>query len=202
MQVPPLDTPRLQVRPFVMADLEAVYQLLDVELGEADTGTGGALGLAQRRTWLEWTVLNYEQLAYLYQPPYGDRAIVLKEDGRLIGSCGYVPCLNVFDQIPALNPQPDRPPTHLYSPEFGLYWAISPAYQKQGYATEAAAALITYAFEQLNLRRIVATTAYENKASQGVMRKLGMRLAHNPFPDPPWLQVVGILEHPRLSETS
>ena len=37
---------------------------------------------------------HYEQLAKLRQPPYGDRAVVLKPTGRLIGACGYVPCLN------------------------------------------------------------------------------------------------------------
>jgi hypothetical protein len=30
----------------------------------------------------------------------------------------------------------------------------------------------------------------------GVMRKLGMRIERNPFPDPPWLQVVGFIEQP------
>jgi GNAT superfamily N-acetyltransferase len=76
----------------------------------------------------------------------------------------------------------------------GLYYALSPAYQRQGYATEAAQALINYAFTQLHLKRIVATTTYENVASIGVMRKLGMRIEKNPSPDPPGLQVVGILE--------
>jgi RimJ/RimL family protein N-acetyltransferase len=83
----------------------------------------------------------------------------------------------------------------LYSPEFGLYYALSPAYQRQGYATEAAQALINYAFTQLHLKRIVATTTYENVASIGVMRKAGMRIEKNPFPDPPGFQVVGILEN-------
>jgi len=36
-------------------------------------------------------------------------------------------------------------------------------------------------------------TEYDNLASQGVMRRLGMKLEKTPFPDPPWLQVVGIL---------
>ncbi|GAB4420284.1 MAG: hypothetical protein Fur0044_17140 [Anaerolineae bacterium] len=27
------------------------------------------------------------------------------------------------------------------------------------------------------------------------MRKIGMKIARNPLPDPPWLQVVGILEN-------
>jgi RimJ/RimL family protein N-acetyltransferase len=197
--VPVLDTPRLQIRPFVLADLEAIYQILDNELEDPQETISQAQRLAERRRWLEWTVLSYEALARLHQPPYGDRAVVLKETGQLIGACGYAPCLNVFDQIPALRPRPDQPPTHLYTSEVGLYWAISPAYQKQGYATEAGAALINYGFAQLHLRRIVATTDYDNKASQAVMLKLGMRLEHNPEPEPPWLQVVGILDNPRLA---
>ena len=31
----------------------------------------------------------------------------------------------------------------------------------------------------------------------GVMRKLGMRIVKNPYPEPPWMQVVGVLEHAR-----
>jgi hypothetical protein len=29
----------------------------------------------------------------------------------------------------------------------------------------------------------------------GVMRKLGMHLERNPYPEPPWLQVVGVIEN-------
>jgi hypothetical protein len=31
------------------------------------------------------------------------------------------------------------------------------------------------------------------------MRKLGMRLARNPWPQPFWFQVVGVLDHPDLA---
>src|SRR5260370_35940096 len=66
---------------------------------------------------------------------------------------------------------------------------------EQGYATEAPQALINYAFTQLHLKRIVATTTYEHEASIGVMRKVGMRIEKNPSPDPSGFQVVGILEN-------
>ena len=55
--------------------------------------------------------------------------------------------------------------------------------------------MIDYAFTRLKLRRIVATTTYDNAASIAVMRKVGMRIERNPYPDPPWLQVVGLLEN-------
>jgi RimJ/RimL family protein N-acetyltransferase len=75
-----------------------------------------------------------------------------------------------------------------------LFYAVSPAYRRQGFATEAAQALADYAFRRLRLKRIVATTDYGNAASIGVMRSLGMRVERNPLAEPPWLQVVGILE--------
>ncbi len=54
-------------------------------------------------------------------------------------------------------------------------WVISPAYQRHGYATEAAAALLKYGFETLGLQRIVAACDSRNIASYRVMEKLGMR---------------------------
>jgi RimJ/RimL family protein N-acetyltransferase len=46
----------------------------------------------------------------------------------------------------------------------------------------------------MHLGRIIATTEYDNLPSQAVMRKLGMALHRNQRPDPPWLQMVGLLE--------
>ena len=43
MHMPPLETVRLLIRPFDMDDLDAIYQLLDVDLAEADMGNQGAL---------------------------------------------------------------------------------------------------------------------------------------------------------------
>ena len=194
MLMPILETDRLLIRPFALADLDAIHEILDVELGAADVGDAGANQYEQRREWLQWTVMSYAELAKLYQPPYGDRAVMIKDTRQLIGACGYAPCLFPFGQLPAYGLDPTAP--GLNSTEFGLYYAISPAQQRRGYAAEATQALIDYAFTELRLRRIVATTTYDNAGSMGVMRRLGMRLERNPYPDPPWLQVVGILDHP------
>ena len=199
LRMPALETERLLIRPFTMEDLEAVHQLLDLDLREADFGNEGPQTLGARRQWLRWTVLSYEELAKLYQPPYGDRAVTLKPGNRLIGVCGFVPCLAPFGQLPAFPPADPRLLPHGYSPEVGLFYAIAPAHQRQGYATEAAKALITYAFGELKLRRIVATTTYANTASIGVMHKVGMRTVKNPYSEPPWLQVVGVLENHSVS---
>jgi [ribosomal protein S5]-alanine N-acetyltransferase len=194
MPVPPLETERLLIRPFRMEDLDAIHQILDIELMTADFGSERAKTREERQRWLQWTILSYEELAKLYQPPYGDRAVVLKPTQHVIGACGFVPCFGPFGQLPSAHADQDAQ-AHFNSPEFGLYYALSPAYQRQGYATEAAKALIDYAFTQLSLKRIVATTTYGNVASMGVMRNVGMRIEKNPSPDPPWFQVIGILEN-------
>ncbi|MDX6533520.1 MAG: hypothetical protein QOF68_1264, partial [Gaiellales bacterium] len=76
------------------------------------------------------------------------------------------------------------------------YWALKPEARGNGYATEAARALIDWAFDNLELARIVATTEDDNSASQAVMRRLGMRVERNPDNEPAWFQVVGCLEAP------
>jgi RimJ/RimL family protein N-acetyltransferase len=58
---------------------------------------------------------------------------------------------------------------------YEIGWVFNPAYYRQGYATEAAAALLAYGFEELKLHRIIATCQPENPASYGVMEKIGMR---------------------------
>jgi RimJ/RimL family protein N-acetyltransferase len=89
--MPVLETRRLRIRELTPADLEAVHQLLDIDLAGGD-----AHSLEQRRRWLDWTVLSYAQLAELHQPPYGDRALEARLDGELVGVCGFVPCLGPF----------------------------------------------------------------------------------------------------------
>ncbi|TMC60458.1 MAG: GNAT family N-acetyltransferase [Chloroflexi bacterium] len=186
MAMPVLETERLRVRVFQMDDLDTIHCILN-EAFQTDVTLEG------RREWLQWSILNETQLSELRQPPYGDRAIVLKRSGELIGSVGYVPLLAPFGQLPGLGAEPGS-----YFTEFGMFWAIDQAHRRHGYAGEAARAMIAYAFEHLHLARILAMTDYTNTASQAVMRQLGMRLLRNPLPEPPWLQVVGVINNPSL----
>jgi ribosomal-protein-alanine N-acetyltransferase len=55
------------------------------------------------------------------------------------------------------------------------YWIGKP-YWGRGYATEAAAAVLDFAFGPLALHRVEATHFTRNPASGRVMEKLGMRL--------------------------
>jgi RimJ/RimL family protein N-acetyltransferase len=188
LEMPTLETARIVIRPFAADDLDPIHRILNEAFGETP--------YAERRHWLEWSTMNYTALARLYQPPYGDRAIVLKSSNTLIGAVGLVPCYGPFHTLPYFRERSSVPPGNLLTSEMGLFWALDAAYRGQGFATEAARALINYAFESLSLKRIVAMTQYDNSASAAVMQRLGMIVQRNPNPTPPWFQIVGILANP------
>ncbi|MCB0137554.1 MAG: hypothetical protein KDD75_20795, partial [Caldilineaceae bacterium] len=80
MVMPPIETERLLLRPFLPEDLDAIFQILDVAPGDVDLDDPAAVAEAKagRQAWLAWSILNYDALARLHQPPYGDRAVVLR----------------------------------------------------------------------------------------------------------------------------
>lgn len=195
MRLPVLETERLTIRPFSPNDLDAAHQLF-VNVGWANPNDSLKEQLDLRQDYLEWSALNHLMLARLLQPPYGDRAVVWKENGRLVGIVGVVPAWGPFEQLPCFGGVPNG----LNSPEMGLMWATDPAHQGKGVATEAAQILIRFLFQELRLKRVVALTGHDNLASQAVMRKLGMHLERNPYPEPPWFQVIGILANPSAAQ--
>lgn len=85
-----------------------------------------------------------------------DFAICLKESDLLIGGCGI---------------RRETEASHVAN----LGWAINPEFQKQGFATEAAKALINFGFNTLGLSVIYATCDTRNTPSFRVMEKLGMK---------------------------
>jgi RimJ/RimL family protein N-acetyltransferase len=84
------------------------------------------------------------------------RAIRLREDGRLIGDLGV-----------------HMPPDTEGSVEFGV--SIAPAHQGRGYACEAVRAVFGWVFGQLGRHRIHASVDPRNLASMAMLRALGMR---------------------------
>ena len=190
--MPPLETGRLLIRPFADGDLPAIRAALGV------VGAGAA---AAAERYMRHGILNATVLAELGQPPYGDRAVVLRTTGELIGAAGLVPAYGPFDQLRPVDEQPprSRPPV-LHRPQVGLFYHLHLDHRGHGYATEAARALVDFAFGPMDLERIVATTERDNLASQAVMRHLGMRLHENALDEPDWFQLVGILENPAQEE--
>jgi RimJ/RimL family protein N-acetyltransferase len=68
-------------------------------------------------------------------------------------------------------------PFHLWfgPATYEIGWAFRADRQGRGYATEAALALMAFAFVELRCHRVIATCQPENVASWRVMEKLGMR---------------------------
>lgn len=184
-----IQTNRVAIRELEMDDLDAVHQLLDRDL-KMDN-----LSREERARWLEWTILSYEQHKRLYQPPHGEFALVLKDNDLLIGAVGFAPSRIPLGMLPSGGAYHDPNTGRKIIPQIGLFYAVATQYQKCGYASEAAKAMIDYAFNEMGYKRIVATTEYDNHASQAVMRKLGMTLERNPYEEMPWFQIVGILEN-------
>jgi RimJ/RimL family protein N-acetyltransferase len=84
-------------------------------------------------------------------------AVTLRESGRLIGNCGI---------------RKDSPAAH----QADIGYELAPDHWGQGYATEAARAIVAFGFEDLKLHRIWADCVAENTGSARVLEKLGMRL--------------------------
>lgn len=181
-RMPVLSDEQLAVRPFAASDHAAVAAIFGMDAARADA-------------WLAYNIANEQTLARLDQPPYGERAIVRTSDNEVVGAIGLVPCVDVYGQV-GIGANDGY--THA---EVGMFWSVLPQYRRLGYATAAARLLRDYACSSLGLRRIIATTEYDNAASQAVMRHIGMELRTNPLQTPHWLQVVGVYEPQRQHRT-
>lgn len=182
-----LNTHRLLLRPFTMDDLEDAHRILDEDIEWSGLG----VTLERRRELLQLQVaLGAWKLT---KGIYGDRAMVLREDNRLIGLCGFRPWILKPEERALFDPDALVADHPFNAPELGIGYAVATPYQRKGYATEAISALIQYAFETLKIRRIVAHTGRGNDGSVAVMRKVGMRVGINSNADYPW--GVGLIEN-------
>lgn len=62
-----------------------------------------------------------------------------------------------------------------FSPCVEVGWRLAKPYWGLGYATEAAQSAISFGFQQLHLKELVAFTAITNLKSRAVMERLGMQ---------------------------
>lgn len=178
-----IDTERLRIRRLTSEDLDEISAILDACFG--------VIPAEDRKFWLTWQIMSYEVHERMNQPPYGDYALETR-DGILVGSVGLVQSFGPFESLRAIageDATPDAPNT----PEVGMFWAIGPQHRRKGYAAEAASALAGWAFTQMQIARLVATTEHDNAASLAVMRKLDMTIEHADERTPEWFQATGVL---------
>ena len=196
-----LETNRLRIRPFLMDDLDEVHELLDKEI----RWSGPDISRNERRKRVQREILlaGWEDTGRLF----GYRAIVTKPANEIIGMCGFLPGLWLpQDQTsfwPQLFSESIDEPNRFSSSELELGYCLSPRHRGNGYATEAVGALVHYAFVELHVQRLFATTNRKNEDSIALMKRIGMRVASNPNgPDLDWPDgggVAGVIENSRYS---
>jgi len=149
-------SPRLRFRTYTAADEALLGSALNTP--QVTKQLGGVLARAEQAklfTWLSDEQAN--EYGHTFWP------IELKKSGEFIGICGLV----TVDEEDS---------TVLGATELG--YRIKSDAQGKGYAKEAAARSLKYAFEIEKTWRVVSRTTIENGGSWGVMRAVGMR--HDP----------------------
>lgn len=149
--MPQIETERLLLRPFTLDDVDAYHAAIR---SDPDVMRYLPGGVPQPRADTERVIQHF--IIMWETQPFGGFAVIHKADGALIGQCGlaYVPGWG----------------TELVE----LFYALAQPYWGQGFATEAARAVLRFGFETGGLERIVAVFMPENTGSERVMRKLGM----------------------------
>ena len=150
MELPSIETERLFLRVFKPEDLDARHVIKN----DPDV---------------------YEYLPPYYTPPtrekvgeaialsiqrwrekgLGEFAVIERVSGDLIGYCGL---MNL-----------DK------TEEIEIYYGFPKKYWGKGYATEAARAVLKFAFGKAKLAQVVGVTNPENIASQKVLQKIGLK---------------------------
>ncbi|MCX7710284.1 MAG: GNAT family N-acetyltransferase [Clostridia bacterium] len=149
LETPLLATPRLILRKFTLDDAMDVYEYAkEPEVAkyvtwEAHKSIGDAVSF-----------INWAQDRYASDSG-GDWGIEYRENGRIIGSLGFVN-LETVNSCGTIG------------------YALSKEYWGKGLMTEAVKRLIRFAFEEMKLNRIDAVHVCENEASGKVMQKAGM----------------------------
>lgn len=145
-----IETPRLLIRkwqlPRDLDDACAIY-------GDARVMRFipcGALDREQTQRLVQRMIEKDEEYGYGIWP------VVHKSDHRVIGECGVT-------QIPG------------HEPDIEIAWIFNAAYHGQGYATEAARAVMDYALGQLRIDRLYALIDRFNAPSIAVANRLSMR---------------------------
>lgn len=145
---PTLETPRLLLRPTAKEDLEGFVTLM------SDPESARHIGGLQPRSMV-WRGMHAMAGSWVLQG-YSMFSVIEKATGRWVGRVG--PWM------------PDGWP----GAEIG--WGLLREFWGRGYATEASAAAMDWAFEHLGWTEIIHSIAPDNTASQQVARRLGSRL--------------------------
>jgi RimJ/RimL family protein N-acetyltransferase len=152
-----LESERLVLRPIALTDLDDWYEQLrsdeDVRrfLPPGEHYTREMAGRSLGAAVERWKSNRY-----------GVWVTAKKSSGDFVGHCGLVDLAEAGGGIE-------------------LAYAVRPEHRGNGYATEAARAVLGFAFEELKLAEVAAIVAAPNTASRRVLDHLGLTLEQEVF---------------------
>lgn len=145
-----INTSRLALRPFAAIDLDALHTIL------SDPMTMGCWPAPFTRDHSEqWLMRGRENFE---KNGMGRLAVLVRQSQALVGTAGIAQ-MEIDSNL-----------------ENDLGYIIHHPFWRQGYAVEAANALLVYGFGTLSLPRICANMARSHVASRRVAEKIGMQL--------------------------
>lgn len=145
-----IETERLILRDLTIEDLDdlaALYADPRVRRYFPD----GTLTRSETLKELEWIIE-----VYYGTYGYGLWAVILKDSGELVGRCGLLPW-----EIDGRT-------------EVEVAYLLGTRWWRRGLATEAAIAIVEFAFATLDVDRLIAMVDPRNEASRNVATKVGM----------------------------
>lgn len=150
-----LETERLILRRITHDDLDELLKIW----GDAETMSlfPKTLNRQEMSEWIDRNLKRYEDFGH------GIWAVILKADSVFVGDCGLV--IQEVDDVQEL--------------EVGYHF--NKRFWGQGFAAEAARGCMSYAFHQMNARRIISMIRPENLSSRRVAERNGLKIEKEIF---------------------
>jgi len=145
-----IETARLQLRRLSIDDGEFILRLLNEPSFIQNIGDRGVRTIDDARGYIiQGPITSYEKFGF------GLWMVETKSPSATIGICGLLK-RDVLDDV-------------------DIGYALLPEFWSQGYALEAASAVVCYAREKLGLKRVVAVTNPGNRSSIRLLEKMGFK---------------------------
>lgn len=150
-----LETERLRFRRLEISDAEDLFRIY------SDTEVMKFMGESPPSIEAERNNIEAHIKKYYQTGSFGFWATIFKESGKFIGRCGLL-----TSQIAGKD-------------EIEIGYLLDRNFWGKNLATEAACGILDFAFQRLDLKRIVAVIHPENLASKKVAEKAGMVYERN-----------------------
>ena len=188
-----METQRLVLRSFTPADFDDLYRLLYADEEVARWWTGRTCD--REDVWERFTT----EPVWRLRGGYGFRALVRKGDGVFLGLMGFQR-FEPDEDLSYVELPSHVQPIGAEGIDAELTYAVGRQYQRQGYASEAAAGMLELGFRDPAIARVINIVDSRNTGTIALMQRFGFAFVPNLRSSRDWPSVVGILERPQLAE--